>query len=608
MNVQMAPRPVQTNPRGNPLPSGSSSTQQSRSQPTTPPIDPAMAARDLAIRREAEQHTEQQYRQLLRTRLSQQPEPQLTDQDFTSKIRSHSVMLLDQIQKLKTQRQRLFPAIHPNLEKSLTQLRIQCDLIFWRIFRVNDLPTEILANIFRYVAWSSSKPDVGIKYRLWLTWVCRHWRSVAIADFTLWNAIWFRELPPYEQSLTWLERAGTAPLDLRINERDEMWGNQEDNHRFTGEQMEWLLDKLLSKLSQIRMLIVIVDTWPPALVVLDKLRHAGSAAGAKISMERFELHRAGTPYVWIGPGYQPDVHRNPIPLFGGGEVPSLNYLCLNGINIDWVKSPLSNLTTIDLRRMALEVSPELSRFRDMLRSSPNLTKLALDGAGPMWEPDGAVGLRPVVLPRLRILVIGDFSLPYAIYVMANISAPYVRDLTLMNMNGEDYSPFVTTITSTFNDVRILTLYTFEVDPSPRNQGIFVTWLESMPKLGYLRVAQIKRHMLDAFLLVPQHQLDTAKASTSSPSSLRVSSPPSSPSAQILCPKLNVIEYQNVEAADVVSFGKGRKALGVPLRKIYINAPWVPSITEEEQTDLRSICDLFITASGATTPEELDLMR
>ena len=583
--LQMPPRPSQTRP--------SDSQQPPRQN------NPPATARDHAIRRAAfEQRIEHQSRAFMKDALSKQPEPKLDDPDLTQKIRSHTALLFEQIQRLEAMKQRMEPAVSTELETSLVRLRALRNLVYWRIFRINDLPPEILANIIRYVVWSSTKPDVGVKYRLWLTWVCRHWRTVAISDFTLWNAIWFRELPPYEQSFTWLERAGTAPLDLRINERDELWNNEEDHHRFTGEQMGWLLDRLFTKLPQIRMLIIIVDTWPPALVALDRLRQAGTA-GVRMSMERFELHRAGTPYRWIGPGYQPDNHRNPIPLFGGQEVPSLKYLSLNGIHIDWIKSPLANLTTLDLRRMALDVSPALTRFREILQNCPNLIKLALDGAGPMLDSTNIHDLKPIELPRLLVLVIGDFSLTYANYVMINISAPYVRDLTLMNMNGEDYSPFLTTITSCFKEVRILTLYTIEVDQSPGNQEILVKWLESMPQLGFLRIAQIRRHVLEAFLRVTRTKDEPyPPTSPGTPS----------PSDQIICPKLDVIEYQNIHADEILWFGSGRKALGIPLRKIYVNSPWVSSITTEQQSALRNLSDLFITATGASTPEEIDLMR
>jgi hypothetical protein len=582
----------------------------------------------------------------LKSLLARVPEPSATDPPLAAdRLRERTTELNRQYLALQAQ-------LTPNSPRSFYQqafhLRMQRNLLYWRVFRINDLPPEILANIFRYIVWSTAKPEVGVQYRLWLSAACRHWRNVALADSTLWNAIWFRDLPPYERSLTWFERAGDAPLDLRINERDANWNNKEDEHKFTGEEMASLLDKLFTKLPQIRMFIVIVDTWPPALAVLDKLRTAGER-GVPINMERFELHRAGRPYVWIGPGYEPDTHRNPIPLCGG-KAPNLKYVCLNSIHVDWYKSPLANLTTLDLRRMALEVAPSLMKFRDMLKACPDLYKLALDGFGPKWEPREAIALPPIEFPKLVILVIGDFSLQYAFYVVAQIKAPNVRDLTMMNMTGEDYSHLIKMMTGRFPEVRLLTLYTIEVADSPEGKARFVRWLHSMPHMSYLRIAQIRRSMLDAFMLDPSRFAIPAPSTStfveavaalppvsnappasstttfaeavaalppvsnapagSTPRTRNIVVPtsnPANPRHQILCPKFDILEYQTIDTEHIVALGKGRRSLGIPLRKIYVNAPWTPNITDKEQEELRSIARLYITPTGANTPEEDELL-
>jgi hypothetical protein len=531
----------------------------------------------------------------MKAALSLLPEPRSNDPDDSQAIRLQSMLLLQKIEMLEAEQQRIAPRVHPQLEANLFNRRQEREMIYWRNFRINQLPPEILVNIFRYVVWPTTHPSIGIKLRLWLTGVCRRWRSAAIADFTLWNAIWFTDMPPYTRSLAWFQRAGTAPLDLRLNECDPEWNNNEDQHRFTGEQMGMLLDRLFTKLTTIRTLVIVVDTWPPALVVLAKLRQMGGP-GRTLNMERFELHRAGTPYVWIGPGYLPDNHRHPITLFGGASAPSLKHISLNGIHIDWQRSPIANLTTLDLRRMALEVSPKLMRFRDMLKRCPNLHKLALDGAGPRWDPQDTGG--PVELPRLVILVLGDFSLQFASYVLAQISAPNVRDLTLMNMNGEDYSPLIESMTSKFVEVRLLTLYTFEVNDSPQSRQSVLKFLESLPLLSYLRIAQIQRHLIDAFLVRRDHFNPAAPRTTGYPT------------GRALCTKLAVLEFQKVEVETILAFGRSRRALNCPLRTIYVNYPWaVTDITEQQRVALLSICEsLCLTPRGSNPPEETEIYK
>jgi len=175
----------------------------------------------------------------------------------------------------------------------------------------------------------------------------------------------------------------------------------------------------------------------------------------------------------------------------------------------------------------------------------------------MWEQSIALNLEPVELHQLRTLVLGDFGLQYALYVLKNISAPFVRDLTLMNMNNEDYSPLAAAMTSAFKDVRLLTLYTFEVDDSPSIRTICVKWLGSMPQLRYLKLAQVKASVVDAFHQVSHEDQDPCG---SIPSATVPN--PNLTTPQVLCPRLDVLEYQMISTDIIVSFVLGRQALGV----------------------------------------------
>jgi hypothetical protein len=83
--------------------------------------------------------------------------------------------------------------------------------------------------------------------------------------------------------------------------------------------------------------------------------------------------------------------------------------------------------------------------------------------------------------------------------------------------------------------------------------------------------------------------------------------PAKPPRQILCPKFDILEYQTIDTEHIVALGKGRRSLGIPLRKIYVNGPWTPNINEKEQEELHSIARLYITPTGANTPEEEELL-
>ena len=600
----MPPRRSRNNARRGPPPQTSQTPSTSSRIRTETSVDPERLAypdnemsqtRLLGLREHQLEQTDYQIRALSRMSLTRLSEPKLGDRDITQVVQSTSRILLGKLEPLLAERMRIAPLCSKAIEDAIVALRIRLDVMYWRIFRINDLPPEILANIFRFIAWSATKASNRVKARLWLTWVCRHWRSVAISDSTIWNVIWIWNRPPFEQASIWLDRAGAAPLDMRISES----GNDEAG-KFTGAGMTMLLDKIFVKLSQIRMFVVVLEDWPPVLVLLDKLSQFGRE-GMTMNLERFELHRSGNTYVQLGPGYQPGAHRLPIKLFGQASHPHLTYLCLNGVHIDWTNSQLSNLTALDLRRMPLEVSPNLTRFRHMLQCSPNLFKLSLDGAGPSDQPTLDLGLDPVPLPRLRILVLGDFSLHYGLYVFSQIDTSGVRDLTLMNMTGEDYTPFVAAIISRFTQVQILTIYTFEVDDSPSNRKVFVKWLDSMPDLSYLKIAQVKPHILET---ISNGRLGEVGGNTSSgnPSISAMNIHP------IVCPKLTAIEYENMDNRVIIRFVANRMLLGAPIRKVYVNERWTSSVSTEEQEAFRRLTNLFITPAGGTSPDEDAIIR
>lgn len=528
--------------------------------------------------------------------LHEQPEPTTHNDPATRAMianldnMSHaSVLRCDNgIIHFETLRRNASPSRYAEIDAQIEEIKWERNYLWWRLFRVNELPKEILTNIFRYVVWSTSDPAEGIMCRLHLTWVCKYWRRMAIADNTLWSVVWIRERAPYVRSQVWLDRAGSTALDIRVNER-------EGEPCFDNKAIERLLNVVLPKLSQIRMFIVIIEAWQPALTILNKLQKAGDM-GIPINLQRFELHRAGK---WSGHTHDPQLADATPVVFCGGKATHLKYLALNGVYVDWIHSPIRNLTTLDLRRMALAVSPSLNTFRDMLIACPNLYKLALDGAGPVVDMGKAKTLKPIELSTVRVFVMGDFSLPYALYVLSQISVPNTRDLTLMNMNGEDYTPVITAMTGIFKDVRLLTLYTVDVADAPCSRKILVKWLRSMPLVQYLRIAQLKRHIFDAFLEDPSSiQSDASISSNASPSASS-----ESPPREVLCPKLRFLEFQSVHADTIVAFGEGRKALRMPLHKIYVNRPWVPKLLKPDITRLKSLGELLIVSGANPTPEE-----
>ncbi|KAI0931752.1 hypothetical protein AcW2_000573 [Taiwanofungus camphoratus] len=532
---------------------------------------------------------------LMKTYLKSVPEPSSDNPVDVQLIYAQAKLLKISIRDLEDHKIRIAPRWSYEINTELATQSFRRKVLLWSIFPVNALPGEILSNIFRYVIWTCrDAPDTTL-HRLYVTWVCRRWRDVAIGDQTLWTSIWFRDAPPWNRSLAFLERAGTAPLDLRINE-EEMRPGGDDPPHITPAQINWLLDIILRRIASIRTVVISVVDLPPAILVLHKFRNCGFAA----SLERFELHRSGTPPLWTAPTTKHTELYDPIPLCNG-NVPKLNWLCLDGIEIDWEMFPASNLRTIDLRRISQTVSPSVPRWQEMLQSR-YLFKLCLDAAGPQYNEENMSSITTVTLPNLREFLLGNMTLRYAAYILAFFDAPAVRNLIIIRMAGEDFGPLIEMITGRFREVRLMTFYTVEIKYNPANRRRMVKWLESMPKLQMLKIAQIFTHVLYAFLEDPRAYAETEFEGESNPQPVQDSPRP------VLCPKLEFLHFQIQDGTPMRTFLEGRHALGVPFSVVYVTHESLRDIPETIQEAFVPVIKKLTAVEFGTmvTPEEAQI--
>ncbi|PFH49808.1 hypothetical protein AMATHDRAFT_146808 [Amanita thiersii Skay4041] len=484
--------------------------------------------------------------------------------------------LIVKINELRAYKQRIAPQHDSAAENRLFLVTRQYYLMMPRLFRVNELPAEILGNIFHYMIWSSSH---SVNSRLALTSVCRLWRNIAIGDATLWNAIWFRDPPHYERSLAWLQRSGNGQLDVRIGDTD--------NHKITAQEMSVLFDRLEEKIGQIRIFVSVAESWEANLEVLRGFNAYGKR-GLPLAMEHLELHYPGASLVHTGNDLGPQGYQ-PLSLFGGAVAPHLKNILLNKVPVNWEMSHLSNLRNLDLRSIPPHRFPPLSVFRGMLKSSPNLFKLYLESAGPKWERNNSEANEPISLPNMKILILSDFSLGYAMYILGQIQAPGVRDLALMNLMGEDYTPLFAFLTDKFPDLRMLTMWSVETASS----RLMVKWLSSMPKLTFLKVHNLQPHFLSFFLECP----NPASAKTSRALKDRV-----------VCPELSILEVESFNPDIVLQWVVSRQGRGVPLKKLYSSPSFFERLTPEQHQTLCRLTMLYRLEEGVSVPEEDTLLE
>ncbi|SJL06170.1 uncharacterized protein ARMOST_09506 [Armillaria ostoyae] len=499
-----------------------------------------------------------------------------------------------------------------NLRLSLLKTKTVHDLQYFIFFRMGDLPTEIITNIFRLVSWSTTTPDDSVVTRVRLTHVCRQWRAIAIADHTLWSAIWFRDKFPYTRSLTFIERAGQTPLDIRINDPSEA-------EALTDPQMSYLLDRLFQKVGTIRIFIMLCYHWEPILTVLKRL-HQALRVGTPLILQRFELHRLGDPYLWPGSTFAPVGHSvTRYPMIGGPMLPRLTYVSVNGIHFDWRSSSIYDLTTIDIRRLPLEHALESSVFRSMLINCPRLEKLALDGAGPDGPPIERNHTAPIELKHLKILVLANFTPSYVQGIVVHFTAPNVRDLTIMNLFRHEYTELYVFLTGRYPKVRIFTMYTLQVARGLGHTAM-VKFLGSMTEVRYIRMAVLEPYGLSTFMYDPKTMAPHRRlppfardlfgssgaphvASTDLPAEDEGRKKKKPKPKTYVFPQLTVAEVQSIEKEWLEAWLASRKAIGLPLHTLYLQGDLSKYKKDDVERLSTHVSKLAIIGLGQKTPEE-----
>jgi hypothetical protein len=392
----------------------------------------------------------------------------------------------------------------------------------------------------------------------------------------LWNAVWFRDKPPYARSFAFLDRAaGGALLDIRFNDSAA--------EPVTDDVMTKVMDRLAPMLPYVRMFIVLLQEWEPILTVLKRLHESG-AAGGQFALERFEVHRQGDISQWPGRTFQPAGHdRHMYPFLGGVESQPLVHFSVSGLHVDWDKSIIKNLTTLDIRRIPLSLAPTPVRFQTILRESPRLEKLSLDGAGPngMLPPMG----QPLRLDYLNTLVLAHFSPDYAEVILTYFIAPNVKDLTLMGFSQVSYANFYDSLAGRFPKMRVLTMFAMQLATAGCERALCRA-LHTMPKIGYLKLGFVGADILRLFLLQPSTwKIHSAIDPRLLPDFIPVRPLPDAvsprrrvdalvpaknvdPKTDLLCPKIQAIEIQDLDATLMTPWLIGRWAGGCRVPKLF----------------------------------------
>lgn len=455
------------------------------------------------------------------------------------------------------------------------------------VFPILDLPPELIIHIFRCVVQSTPSGLDRDRQRLWLSWVCGPFRELALGDSTLWNLLWFHGLST-ARSLAFLDRCGTAPLDVIIKDAEYA----PSSSLIMISQLDPILDALLPKIDQIRMLYVVVRVAEVAERFISRF----SAAGRAAQLAHYEVRVDNPSHRFFGRpmGVQ-------VPL-STSSTPQLQHVSLCGVDLDLTKLSAVNLRSINLSYIRSRAFPSTESWLQILEAAPFLRQLQLEGTGPV--PEALSNHRPAHLPSLRMLALSMLSPAYAIHVISLIDAPRLMNLSLRDLGDESDFQFIKTLTGRFPEILLLTLSNLELPASDPVALLYamVRWLETMPRLKMVRFREMELSLLSAFgakvqqFWSPEESMRYAERERERSGATTGELP-----EPVLLPELQYVEFLYQRPYDISTVVEWRKALGRPIKKVYTYEFNVPFVDPEEVARIKEHCEYEVYGSNSGNP-------
>lgn len=437
-----------------------------------------------------------------------------------------------------------------NTEDSLQARR---EYFLWRTFPINSLPLEIFQRILRYTVHSITPGwTEPIQQRLYVTWVCRHWRNQALADPYLWTIVHFRREYPWALSLEFVRRAGNANMAITVSENKlsgELQHHAEEHWR--------LLSQLSPSASQIHHMAFHIRCLATVSNVFRFLRLSAFPHLHKLEIQYLPHQRRLSPALMSTRTDLPivaDEYFRDTELFAV-EVPRLKILTLSNINLCACLPKCDNLTTIILEN----VYPTNDDFRKMLIATPRLRELNLRFAGPLENMAHArAPLQPVPLVHLATLHFNAYQAgpSWVQNLLDHFSAPNLLSLVIRVHFWQDCTPLADILRGRFPRLCTLRINGFHCPNTPEACARVTRWLDSMSVLKLAWLDEVPRHVLDCFTQLARRHLADAKSMGRTEAGVH---------------SLHVaFLFDDQAGEDIVEFARQRRDLGVPLRVVGID--------------------------------------
>ncbi|KAI0787500.1 hypothetical protein C8Q74DRAFT_1252080 [Fomes fomentarius] len=276
------------------------------------------------------------------------------------------------------------------------------------------LPNETLVSIFQILqeltGWRSPYGIVNRYIPNWIrvTWVCRHWRKVALSSPILWNFIVDQRLSDGPEWVpTFLERAAGALLDVKTTSRR------------TSKTPGIIFQFLQPFASSIRSFHF-------------RMGGCGSQETSFGSIFKplaaCNMNSLQTLFVDDDHAFDDNVT---IDVLTREKFPRLQSLSLHGFHVPWTSSMYTSLRSLDVYLDEGLASMPMADFVEILRCSPALESLCLIGCLPSQVGDHPPAPRSLSLPKLRHLHLeGTLDVDVTSCVCDAIFAPTTKTIFL----------------------------------------------------------------------------------------------------------------------------------------------------------------------------------
>lgn len=294
---------------------------------------------------------------------------------------------------------------------------------------INQLPDDLLAEIFASICHADSDQFLGDRYRhkkttpLVLGSVCSHWRVVVWSNPRIWSHVSLCLSSPsgrYGAQVSllneWFQRSGICPLTINI-----VFQNEED---WTNETAQDLINSLLEQAYRWRSInFVLPEAWYPFL------------EGIKDNVN--QLTTVSTQPLWADCGLSPS-KRKRLTLFE--NAPLLNDLHLNGYYLTDVFLCWSQLTRLTLQHVyldecfyALPLTPNLTwcRIYTILINDVNRTVV---------DPG-----RPILLDKLKKFIVYSAAWGDLMRLLSSISCVELESFEISALFDDLIFPQLSTV-------------------------------------------------------------------------------------------------------------------------------------------------------------------